>query len=55
MHVKLVRGMRGTLLANVVQRHIKVAHISPGSGTYLDLDEEMITRASIIGARSNLG
>ena len=29
LHLKLVRGMRGTMLACVVWRHIKVAHISP--------------------------
>ena len=37
LHLKLVEGMRGTLLTYEVQRHIKVAHIFPGYGTYLNL------------------
>ena len=52
--LKIMRGMRGTLLAYVVQHHIKVAHISPGYGAYLNLDKEMIARAPIVDARSNL-
>ena len=32
LHLKLIRGILGTLLAYVVQRHIKVAHKSPGYG-----------------------
>ena len=48
MYLKLMRGMRGTLLAYVVWCHIKVAHISPGSGVYLNLDEEMIARAPLL-------
>ena len=39
--------MRGALLAYVVWHHIKVAHIPPRSGAYLNLDE-MITRAPIV-------
>ena len=54
MYLKLVRAMRGTLLAYVIWHHVKVAHISPGSGAHLNLDEEMITRASIIDASLNL-
>ena len=54
MYLKLVRGMRGALLAYVVWHHVKVAHISPGSGTYLDLDKDMINRAPIVNAKSNL-
>ena len=54
MYLKLVRGMRGTLLACVVQRHVKVAHIPPGSDAYLNLDEKIITRVPIVNASSNL-
>ena len=32
----------------------KLAHISPGSGAYLNLDKEMITRAYIVDASWNL-
>ena len=49
-----MRGMRGAPLAHVVWHHIKVAHIPSESGAYLNLDEEMITRAPIVDARSNL-
>ena len=44
LQLKLIACMRGTLLANVVQHHVKVAHISPGYDAYLNLDEEMIAR-----------
>ena len=54
MYLKLVRGMRGALLDYVVRHHVKVAHISPGSGAYLNLDEEMIIRVPIVNASSNL-
>ena len=54
MYLKLVRGMSGTPLAYVVRCHIKVAHIPPGSDAYLNLDEEMIARASIVDTRLNL-
>ena len=54
MHLKLMRGMRGALLANVVRHHNKMVHIPPGSAAYLNLDEEMIARPPIIRTRSNL-
>ena len=54
LHLKLVRGIRGTLPAYVIWCHIKVAHILPGYGTYLNLDNEVIARAPIIDSRSNL-
>ena len=54
LYLKLVRGMREIPLAYKVWCHIKVAQIPPGSATYLNLDKEMITRASIIDARLNL-
>ena len=38
----------------MVWHHVKVAHIPPGTGTYLNLDEEMISRAPIIDASLNL-
>ena len=53
-YLKLVRGMRGDPLAYVVQHHITVAHISPRSDAYLNLNEEMITRAPIVDACANL-
>ena len=54
MYLKLVRGMRRTPLTYVVRHHVKVAHITPGSYAYLNLDEEMIARTSIVNASSNL-
>ena len=54
LHLKLVRGMKGTPLAYVVWHHIKVAHVSHGYGAYLNLDKEMIIRAHIVDAKSNL-
>ena len=54
MYLMLVRGMRGTPLAHVVWRNVKVAHIPPGSGAYLNLNKEMITRVPIIDTRLNL-
>ena len=51
IHLKLVRG--GVPLMYVVQYHIKVSYILPGCGTYLNLNEEMIVRASIVDAKSN--
>ena len=53
LHLKLVRGLRGTLLAFVIQCHVKVAHISAGYCAYLNLNDEMIARAPIINAKSN--
>ena len=38
LYLKLVRGLRGTLFAYVVWYHVKVAHISPVYGAYLNLD-----------------
>ena len=54
MHLKLIRGMRGTLLACVVWCHVKVAQILPGYGAYLNLDEEMIASTPIVNSRLNL-
>ena len=51
LHLMLVRGMRGTLLAYVGQPHIKAAHFLPGYGAYLNLDKEMIVRAPIVAQR----
>ena len=44
----------GISLAYLDGEHIKVAQISPGYVTCLDLDEEMITKAPIVNIRSNL-
>ena len=41
-------------MAYVVQHHIKVVHISPGYGTYLSLDKEVITGAPIVALKLNL-
>ena len=53
LHLKLMRGMRGTPLDYVVWCHINVGHIYSKYGACLDLDEEMITRAPIFDAKSN--
>ena len=53
-HLKLMRGMRGDILANVVRHHVKVAHISPGYSAYLNHEEEITARASKVDANSNL-
>ena len=45
--------MRGVLLALVVWCHVKVAHISPGYGAYLNLNKEMLARASIANESFN--
>ena len=45
LHLKLIRGARGVPLVYVVRHHIKVAPISPGYSSYLNLDEEMIARS----------
>ena len=54
LHRKLIRGVRGTPLAYVVWCHVKVAHISSGHSAYMNLDEEMITRAPIVNSKTNL-
>ena len=54
LHCKLIRGAREPLLAYVAQCHIKVAHILPRYGTYLNLDERMIARAPIVDTKLNL-
>ena len=46
--------MRGAPLAYVVWHQVKVAHINPGSCTYLNLDKEMIARTPIFVTKSNL-
>ena len=53
LHLKLMRSMMGTPVAYVVQ-HIKVVYIPPQYGAYLNLDEDMITRAPIVDAKTNL-
>ena len=40
-------------MAYVVWHHNKVAHILLGYGAYLNLDEEMIARASIVDSKLN--
>ena len=54
LHLKLVMGVRGALLAYNVWHHVKDVHISPGYGTYLNHDEEMIARALIINGKLHL-
>ena len=46
--------MRGTLLAYVAHCNVKVTHIFPGAGAYLNIDEKMIAKAPIIDSRLNL-
>ena len=46
LHLKLVREVRGVPLAYVVWHHTNVTHIPPGHYAYLNLDEEMISKAS---------
>ena len=46
--------MRWTPLAYVVWCHFKKTHVSPGYGAYLSLDEEVITRATIVDSKMNL-
>ena len=41
-------------MAYLVWCNVKVAPISPGYGTYLNLEEKMITRAPIVDEKSNL-
>ena len=53
-YLNLVRGMRGTQLVYVIRRHVEVALIPHGSGTYLNLDVDMIIRAPIVKARMNI-
>ena len=52
MYLKLIRGLSRTPVAYVGQHHVKVAHIPPGYGAYLNVDEEIITRAPIADTRS---
>ena len=35
-------------------QHVTVAHISPGYNAYLNLDKDMIAKAPIVNARSNI-
>ena len=53
LHLNLMRGMRGFLLAYMVQWHMNIAHIPPEHDAYLNLDKEMITRAPIVDAKLN--
>ena len=54
LHLKLVRGVERAPLAYVVRNHVKVTHISPGYSSYLNLKGEIIARAPIVNAKSNL-
>ena len=54
LHLKLVRGVRGALLAYVVWVQVKVVHILPGYGAYLNLDKEMIIRAPTVDPKLKL-
>ena len=53
LHYKIVKGLRGVLLAYVFQRHVKVVNISPGYGAYLNLDMDIIVRAPTVDEMSN--
>ena len=50
LHLKVV----GIPLAYVVGQHVKVVYILPGYDANLNLDEEMITKALIVDAKSNV-
>ena len=54
LHLKFMKGIRGTPLAYVVQHQVKVAYSSPWYLAYLNIDEEMIVRAPIVNAKSNI-
>ena len=54
LYLMLIRRVRWPSLAYAIQCHVKVAHISPGYGTYLNVDKEMIARAPIIEGQWNL-
>ena len=53
LYLKLIRRVRIFWLTYVVRCHPKVAHIPSGHDAYLNLDEEMITRALIINTKLN--
>ena len=46
LHLKLLRGVRGVLLAYAVRQNIKIAHISSGHVSYLNLDKDMIAKSN---------
>ena len=54
LHLRLIRRVRGVPLVYVVRHHAMVVCISSGYDAYLNLDEEIIVRAPILDARSNL-
>ena len=41
-------------MAYVFRHHVKMTHISRGYDAFLNLDKEMITKAPIVDAKSNL-
>ena len=51
---KLGRGVRGGQLACVVQSHIKVPHVLPGYGAFLNIDYEMVGRTFIVNETSSI-
>ena len=53
LQLKLDGEVRGDPLAYVIWHHIKVSHISPRYGAYLNLDEKMIAIAPIVDKWSN--
>ena len=53
LYLKLVRGVRGSSLACVIQHHVKVEHILPGYGAHLKVDKGMTARAPIVKRKSN--
>ena len=54
LHLKLIRGTNGAQFAYVIRHHIKVTNIMPVYSSYLNLDKEMIARAPIADAKSNI-
>ena len=52
LYLKLVRGVRGVLLAYVIWCHIKVPHFPNKSDKYHNFDMEMTARAFIVNKMS---
>ena len=51
LYLKLVRGVRRVLLANVVPVHVKVSHFLNESDKYLNFDMEMNVRSHMLSKK----
>ena len=54
LYLKIMRGVRGVLLAWVVRQHVKVTHISSWYSVNQNLGEKMIARAPITDTQLTL-